>query len=132
MHRGIECVGEGIGGAYELSESGVDVGRRDVEAAATALGGRMGEAERLPEIVVAREGKKGAGDVLEVDELGGFEVRDYVEDELVGQVDHGDKTRKKRTGALMLRVGDNGGCDTRYLGHLRVPPHLLRVQGLKG
>jgi hypothetical protein len=41
--------------------------------------------------VVAREGKKGAGDVLEVDELGGFEVRDYVEDELVGQVDHGDK-----------------------------------------
>jgi hypothetical protein len=74
VHRGIECVGEGIGGAYELGESGVDVGRRDVEAAATALGGRMGEAERLPEIVVAREGKKGAGDVLEVDELGGFEV----------------------------------------------------------
>ena len=28
---------------------------------------------------------------MEVDELGGFEIRDYEEDELVGQVDHGDK-----------------------------------------
>jgi hypothetical protein len=67
--------------------------------------------------------------VLEVDELGGFEVRDYLEDELVGQVDHGDKTREKRTGALMLRVGDNGGCDTHYLGHLRVPHSFSGFKG---
>jgi hypothetical protein len=55
VYRGIEGIGKGIGGAYELGEAGIDIGRGDFQTAATALGGRVGEAEGLPEIVVTGE-----------------------------------------------------------------------------
>ena len=109
----------------------------------------MGEAERLPEVVVAREGKKGAGDVLEVDELGGFEVWASVRtgrglramgtdgcylQEIMwrmsssgrwimvsGEDENCGNNNDKMDGCYNVRVGDNGDCDTLYLGYLGAP-----------
>jgi hypothetical protein len=73
IHAGIECIRYAVCGIDKLGESRIDIGS-GLEATAAAFRYGVGEAQRLPKVVIAGEVEQLARDVLEFDEFRRFKI----------------------------------------------------------